>query len=87
VAPVRIVYTYHAKKRMGQRKVTSEQVEEVLAWPDDTLPGEWNEEIAIKRFGVREVKVVYEEDSDRDVVVVYTVISRRLKGRGNRSDR
>ncbi len=59
---MKTVYTYHAKRRMVQRKVTPEQVEEVLAWPDDTLPGEWDEEIAIKRFGVREVKVVYEKD-------------------------
>lgn len=38
--PVKIVYTYHAKRRMIQRKVTPEQVEEALAWPDYTLPGE-----------------------------------------------
>jgi len=77
---VKIIYTYHAKKRMLQRKVTPECVEEVLVWPDDTLPGEQSEEIAIKQFGAREVRVVYEEDADRDVIVVYTVISKRLRG-------
>jgi len=83
---VKIVYTYHAKKRMTQRKVTPEQVKEVLAWPDDTLPGEWDEEIAIKRFGTREVRVVY-EDTGRDVIVVYTVISKRLQRGRKRGER
>jgi len=81
VTPVKIVYTYHAKRRMAQRKVAPEQVEETLAWPDDILPGEQDEEIAIKQFGAREVSVVYHEDIDRDAIVVYTVISKRLKRR------
>lgn len=76
---MKIVYTYHARKRMTQRKVTPEQVEEVLTWPDDILPGERDEEIASKRFGIREIRVVYEE-TGRDIVVVYTVISKRLEG-------
>jgi hypothetical protein len=62
---------------MTQRKVTPEQVEEVLAWPDDTLIGEQDEEIAIKQFGVREIRVVY--GNIDDVVIVYTVISKRLR--------
>jgi len=77
---VKIIYTYHAKKRMLQRKVAPEQVEQVLTWPDDTLRGEQGEEIAIKQLGDREVRVVYEEDADRDVIVVYTVISKRSRG-------
>jgi hypothetical protein len=68
---MKIVYTYHAKKRMAQRKATPEQVEEALAWPDDTLPGEQDEEIAIKQFGAREIRVVYYEDADRDATRVY----------------
>jgi hypothetical protein len=76
---MKIVYTYHAKKRMTQRKATPEQVEETLTWPDDTFAGEQDEEIAIKQFGTREVRVVYYEDTDRDAIIVYTVIARRLK--------
>jgi hypothetical protein len=78
---MKTVYTYHAKRRMSQRKVTAEQVEEALAWPDNTLPGEQDEEIAIKQFGAREVRIVYYEDLDRDTIVVYTVISKRLRER------
>ncbi len=66
---------------MAQRKVTPEQVEETLTWPDDILPGEQDEEIAIRQFGTREVRVVYHKDVDRGAVVVYTVISKRLQRR------
>lgn len=48
---MRIVYTRHARKRMTQRKITPEQVEAVLTGPDEILPGDWDEEIAIKQFG------------------------------------
>ena len=84
---MKIVYTYHAKRRMTQRKVSPEQVEETLDRPDDILPGEQDEEIAIKQFGAREIKVVYYEDIDRDVVVVYTAISKRLKRRKRKKKR
>jgi|YNPNPStandDraft_1061719.scaffolds.fasta_scaffold183631_2 hypothetical protein len=77
---MRIIYTRHARKRMTQRKVAPEQVEAVLTGPDEIRPGEWEEEIAVKQFGTREIRVVYEETSE-DVVIVYTVISRRLKER------
>jgi hypothetical protein len=76
---MKIVYTYHAKRRMSQRKVTAEQVEEALAWPDNTVLGGQDEEIAIKQFGTEEIRIVYYEDTDRDTIVVYTVISKRLR--------
>ena len=65
---MKIVYTYHAKRRMSQRKVTAEQVEEALAWPDNTVLGEQDEEIAIKQFGTKEIRIVYCEDTDRDTI-------------------
>lgn len=75
-----IVYTRHAKKRMVERKVTPKQVEDTLEWPDEILPGEYDEEIVTKQFLDREIRVICEEDPDRDVTVVYTVISKRIKG-------
>ncbi len=75
---MRVVFTFHAKRRMAKRKVTPEQVQEVLDWPDDVLPGEESEEIAIKRYGTREIRVVY-ENTGRDVIVIYTVISKPLR--------
>jgi len=60
---MQIIYTRHARQRMQQRKVEPKQVEETLEMPDDVLPGDYGEEIAIKRDGNREVRVVYEETS------------------------
>lgn len=56
-----IVYSRHAKQRMAQRKISSEEVIETLETPDNILPGDNGEEIAIKQYGNREVRVVYEE--------------------------
>jgi len=72
---MRIIYTHHARKRMIQRKVTSEQVEETLELPDNILLGDAGEEIAIKQFGTHEVRVIYQEDEDSKVV--FTVIRKR----------
>jgi hypothetical protein len=72
-----IVYTHHAQQRMVQRKITQKQVEETLDSPDELMFGEQGEEISIKHFGVREVRVVYQEIDDR--IVVYTVIRKIIR--------
>ena len=46
---MRIVYTHHARQRMAQRKISPEQVVETIELPDEILPGDNGEEIAIKR--------------------------------------
>lgn len=78
---MKIIYTRHARKRMIQRKVTPGQVETAIMSPDEILPGEWNEEIAVKHFGTKKVQVVYEETGE-DTFVIYTVISKRLRKQG-----
>jgi len=75
---MRVIYTRHAKQRMEQRKVEPEQVEETLEMPDEIVPGDNGEEIAIKRYGNREVRVVYEE-TGADTVVIYTVMKPRVR--------
>jgi hypothetical protein len=70
---VRITFTHHAKQRMIQRKVSADQVAETLETPDELIAGDSGEEIAIKRFGVRELRVVYRETDDGSFLV-YTVI-------------
>ena len=70
---MRITYTHHAKQRMIQRKVSADQVAETLESPGELIPGENGEEIAVKRFGAREVRVVYKE-TDADSFVIYTVM-------------
>ena len=76
---MRITYTNHARQRMIQRKVSAEQVTETLESPDEVIPGETGEEIAVKRFGTREVRVVYQE-MDVGNFVVYTVMKPRVHG-------
>ena len=78
---MRIIYTHHAKQRMMQRRVSEEQVNETLASPDEVLLGETGEEIAIRRFGVREVRVVYQETNVG--FVVYTVMKPRIQMTGD----
>jgi hypothetical protein len=73
---VRITYTHHAQQRMMQRKVSADQVTETLEAPDELIPGESSEEIAVKRFGAREVRVVYRE-VDAGSFVIYTVMKPR----------
>lgn len=52
---------------------------ETIESPDDVLPGDNGEEIAIRRYDNYEVRVVYEE-TDADTVIIYTVM--RSRGRG-----
>jgi len=66
---VHIIFTHHAKQRMIQRKVSADLVTETLDSPDELMPGDSGEEIAIKRFGVREVCVVYGEIDTGSLVV------------------
>jgi NADPH-dependent ferric siderophore reductase len=77
VSDMHIIYTLHAKQRMVQRKVSPEQVVEAIESPDKILPGDNGEEIAVRRYGIREVRVVYEE-VDVDTIVVYTVMKSRV---------
>ncbi|HEX6387122.1 MAG TPA: DUF4258 domain-containing protein [Anaerolineae bacterium] len=77
---MRIIYTRHARQRMKQRKVTEEQVEETLTTPDILEPGDSGGSIAIRRYGGREVRVVYDEPEE-DVYVVFTVIKPKIRNR------
>jgi hypothetical protein len=62
---------------MTQRTVNEEQVAETLESPDELIPGESGEEVAVKRFGVREVRVVYRE-TEPGSLVIYTVMKPRV---------
>jgi hypothetical protein len=75
-----IVYTRHAQQRMKQRKVTEKQVKETLADPDEVEPGDNGGDIAIRRYGGREVRVVYGEPEEGHYVV-YTVMKPRVRSK------
>jgi hypothetical protein len=75
---VKIIYTHHAQQRMAQRQIDPVQVIETLEAPDNVIPGDQHEQIAIKNYGNREVRVVF-ETSDDETVVIYTVMKPRLR--------
>ena len=77
---MRIIYTRHARLRMKQRNVTEKEVEDTLAAPDEIEAGDNGGDIAIRRYGSREVRIVFGEPED-DTYVVYTVIKPRVKKR------
>ncbi|VAW29808.1 hypothetical protein MNBD_CHLOROFLEXI01-4137 [hydrothermal vent metagenome] len=75
---MQIIYTRHARQRMKKRKVTTKQVEETLTYPDKVEPGDNGGDIAIRRYGGREVRVIYGEPEENNYVV-YTVIKPRIR--------
>jgi hypothetical protein len=80
MAFMRIIFTRHALQRMNERGVTEAQVIDALEWPDEITPGDRNEEMALKRFGVRELRVVFEE-IEPDTYLIYTVIKPKVERR------
>lgn len=75
-----IIYTHHAQQRMGQRKVRHEEVVETLEDPDEIVPGDNGGDMAIKRYGYREVRVVYAEPEE-ETFLIYTVMKTRIHHR------
>jgi hypothetical protein len=80
---MRIIYTRHARQRMSQRKVSEKQVEETLLEPDEIEPGDNGGDIAIRRYGTRQVQVVYNE-VEKETYLIYTVIRPRIQKRPGR---
>lgn len=75
---MKIRYTRHARQRMAQRNIRDEQVIETLESPDEILQGDRLEMIAVRAYGVREIRIVYEE-ADEDTIIIYTVIQSRIR--------
>ena len=74
---MKIIYSRHAKQRMTKRKVTHSQVVDTLDMPDDFQEGDFDEQIAIKRYSHRELRVVYKETA-QDEYFIITVIFPRI---------
>ena len=75
---MRLIYTYHARQRMRQRRIAEAEVVETLEVPDEIMPGDEHEEVAVKQFGTREIRVVFEEIG-HETVVIYTVMQRKIR--------
>ena len=73
-----IIYTIHARQRMIKRNVTEQEVEDTLSDPDDVELGDNGGDIAIRRYGWREVHVVFRE-VEPDTYLVFTVIKLRVR--------
>jgi len=80
VDTVQIIYTRHARKRMQQRGISAAEVEETLEFPDEILSGDNGEEIAVKQYGNRELRVVFAATT-AETVLIYTVIKPKIKRR------
>lgn len=65
-----VAFDEHALKRMRERKVSEDDVLEVLRTPDETgLRADPNRQRYRKRLGSRQVDVVFEQDPTEIVVI------------------
>jgi hypothetical protein len=65
-----VIFTEHAKERMKKRKITEEEVKEVIKYPEKT---EKQEGLFYARKNIQRanIEVVYEKDKYIKVVTVY----------------
>lgn len=71
---MQIQFTEHARQRMKERKVQTEDVYIVLAGPDGLRYGEDGEIIASKILGRRTIEIVYIEMDDIQRVITVMVM-------------
>ncbi len=67
-----IIYTEHAKERLKKRKITQEEIELALKYPDITIK-EGEKYIVRKNIGRANIEVVYEKDRYIKVVTIYYI--------------
>jgi len=65
-----IIFTEHAKERMKKRKITEEEIKEVIKYPEKTekIEGKYYVQKNIQRANI---EVVYEKDKYIKVITVY----------------
>jgi hypothetical protein len=67
-----IVYTEHAKSRMEHRRILKSAVEDTVLRPYFTVPSRLGRFVAVRRFGDKYLKAVYEKRNGKiTVVTVY----------------
>jgi len=69
---MKIIFTEHAISRLKKRKITIEEVELVLKFPDKTRK-ENGKYIAKKNVGRAKIEVVYEKDKYLNVITIYYI--------------
>ncbi|MEM3673644.1 MAG: DUF4258 domain-containing protein [Candidatus Bathyarchaeia archaeon] len=73
-----IEYTEHAIFRMRYRSISKTSVEEVVQNPDSIFITRFGRSAALKRYGDRFLKVIYEKSNDK-ITVVTVYWTRRLQ--------
>ncbi len=64
-----ISYTEHAKLRMKDRKILNSEVRDTILQPYFVAKSKLDRLIAVKRYGDKYLKVVYERSNDKIIVV------------------
>ena len=76
---LRIDFTDHARLRMTMRGVAETEVRDTIESPDEIRVGSvGKEQIAVRVYGSREVRVVFEESAS-DHIVVITVMKPKVR--------
>ena len=75
-----IEYTEHAEFRMRHRVISRTEVEDTVRNPDFSFTTRLGRSVALKKYGTRFLKVVYEKSNDK-IIVVTVYWMRRLRRR------
>lgn len=65
---------------MIQRKISSTEVQETAEFPDEILSGDNGEEIAVKNYDNREIRIVYDR-IETDTYLIITVMKPKVRSR------
>jgi hypothetical protein len=79
---MQVRFTRHARQRMQQRRITEDEVIDVLETPDEILDGDMGEAIAVQWLLDDELRVVYQERAD-DSYLVITIFRGKLSEQGS----
>jgi len=71
-------YTDHCRIRMSERGVTESIIQATVESPDEILHGDEGEEIALRRYGSRELRVIFRQLRTDDILVI-TVMQHKVR--------
>lgn len=76
----KFIYTIHAEKRIKERNISKERIEEIYYNHNKVVLGEDDTEKAIKKFDNFEIIVIFEELKRKEKAIkIISVIKKRIK--------
>ena len=66
---MRIAYTEHARMRMKHRGISEAEVEDTISHPYFSVPSRLDRFIAVKKYGDKYLKAIYDKSNDKIAVV------------------